>query len=101
MRPCGIFDERYSQDMAILRIKRHWGLLIGILILLYIFPLFAPYYFISLINHLSITIIIVPHDALVAKHARQIIHLHDGLVVERAYGAAAAMSPPAQPGETR
>jgi ABC-type lipoprotein export system ATPase subunit len=50
----------------------------------------------------GITIIIVTHDALVAKHARQIIRLHDGLVVERAYGAAAeTTTPPAQPGEAR
>jgi ABC-type lipoprotein export system ATPase subunit len=50
----------------------------------------------------GITIIIVTHDTLVAKHARQIIRLHDGLVVERAYGAAAeTTTPPAEPGEAR
>ena len=50
----------------------------------------------------GITIIIVTHDALVAKHARQIIRLHDGLVVERAYGAAAeTTTPPAEPGAAR
>jgi branched-chain amino acid transport system permease protein len=46
--------------------------LIGILILLYIFPLFAPYYFISLINHLSITIIIVLGLQLVSGYCGQI-----------------------------
>jgi ABC-type lipoprotein export system ATPase subunit len=50
----------------------------------------------------GITIIIVTHDATVAKHARQIIRLHDGLVVEGAYGDAAGTGPPpAAPGETR
>jgi len=72
MRPCGTFDERYGQDMAILRIKRHWGLLIGALILLYLFPLFGSYYFISLINHLSITIIIVLGLQLVSGYCGQI-----------------------------
>jgi len=72
MRPCGTFDERYSQDMAILRIKRHWGLLIGALILFYLFPLFGSYYFISLINHLSITIIIVLGLQLVSGYCGQI-----------------------------
>jgi branched-chain amino acid transport system permease protein len=72
MRPCGTFDERYTQDMAILRIKRHWGLLIGALILLYLFPLFGSYYFISLINHLSITIIVVLGLQLVSGYCGQI-----------------------------
>jgi len=50
----------------------------------------------------GITIIIVTHDALVAKHARQIIRLHDGLVVERDYGAAAeTTTPAAESGEAR
>lgn len=72
MRPCGTFDERYTQDMAILRIKRHWGLLIAVLIFLYTFPLYGSYYFISLINHLSITIIIVLGLQLVSGYCGQI-----------------------------
>ena len=72
MRPCGTFDERYSQDMAILRIKRHWGLLIGTLVFLYLLPLFASYYFISLINHLCITVIIVLGLQLVSGYCGQI-----------------------------
>jgi len=50
----------------------------------------------------GITIIIVTHDALVAQHARQIINLHDGLIVEKDYGAETGMRPPpAEPGATR
>lgn len=72
MRPCGTFDERYSQDMAIFRIKRHWGLLAGALLFLYLFPLFGSYYFISLLNHLSITVIIVLGLQLVSGYCGQI-----------------------------
>jgi branched-chain amino acid transport system permease protein len=72
MRPCGTFDERYSQDMAILRIKRHWLALIIALLFLYTFPLYGSYYFISLINSLSITIIIVLGLQLVSGYCGQI-----------------------------
>jgi branched-chain amino acid transport system permease protein len=72
MRPCGTFDERYGQDMAIFRIKRHWALLIGALIFLYTFPLYGSYYFISLLNSLSITIIIVLGLQLVSGYCGQI-----------------------------
>jgi ABC-type lipoprotein export system ATPase subunit len=41
----------------------------------------------------GITIIIVTHDALVARHAGRIIHIHDGLIVEGSYGAAAEAVP--------
>ncbi len=59
MLPCGVYNERYGQDMAIVRTKRHWAALLGALFLLYLFPVFDLQYFISLINYLCITIIIV------------------------------------------
>jgi ABC-type lipoprotein export system ATPase subunit len=33
----------------------------------------------------------VTHDAEVAKHARRIIHIHDGVIVNGAVGAAAGL----------
>jgi len=59
MLPCGVYNERYAQDMAIVRTKRHWAILLFSLFLLYLFPAFDLQYFISFINYLSITFIIV------------------------------------------
>jgi ABC-type lipoprotein export system ATPase subunit len=42
----------------------------------------------------GITIILVTHNANVAKHSRRIIHIHDGVIVN---GAFAAASEPAEP----
>ncbi|MBW1924361.1 MAG: branched-chain amino acid ABC transporter permease [Deltaproteobacteria bacterium] len=72
MRPCGIFDERYTQDMAILRTKQHWALLVGALILLYLFPLFGSYYLVSFLNNLFITIIVVLGLQIVSGYCGQI-----------------------------
>ena len=59
MRPCGVFDKSYTQDMAIIRTWQHWVILISALILLYLFPLFGSYYLISFMNLLAITVIVV------------------------------------------
>ncbi|PIW01143.1 MAG: branched-chain amino acid ABC transporter permease, partial [Deltaproteobacteria bacterium CG17_big_fil_post_rev_8_21_14_2_50_51_6] len=50
MRPCGIFDRNYGQDMAIIRTWQHWASLLGALVILYLFPLFGSYYLVSFIN---------------------------------------------------
>ncbi len=58
MRPSGVFDERYEDDMAIIRTKAHWGILIFGLILLFVMPFVASNRFLTLINHIGISIIV-------------------------------------------
>jgi len=72
MRPCGVFDERYTQDMAIVRTKQHWAALAGALAFLYLFPLFGSYYLVSFLNNLFITIIVVLGLQIVSGYCGQI-----------------------------
>ena len=72
MRPCGVFDERYIQDIAIVRTWQHWLALIGTLVILYTFPFYGSYYLISLINLLSILIIVILGLQIVMGYCGQI-----------------------------
>jgi branched-chain amino acid transport system permease protein len=59
MLPCGVFNRKYNQDLAIVRTCHQWGILIASLLIIMVLPLFAPHSFINLINFISITIIVV------------------------------------------
>lgn len=71
-RPSGIFDETYTLDMAIVRTRRHWGILIISLVVLFLFPLMDSYFLVSLINSLSITIIVLLGLQIVSGYCGQI-----------------------------
>lgn len=59
-RACGVIDQTYPKDMAIIRTWQHWTILVAAVVLLYLLPVLGiSYYLISLINMLSITIISV------------------------------------------
>ena len=42
-RPCGVFDETYAKDMAIVRTSRHWMALIVALVIFFLVPVFGSY----------------------------------------------------------
>jgi branched-chain amino acid transport system permease protein len=71
-RPCGVFDATYEKDMAIVRTSRHWIALVISLVILFLIPLFGSYYFISLLNSLAITIIVVLGLQIVSGYCGQI-----------------------------
>ena len=56
-RPCGTFDRSYDQDMAIVRTRLQWILLIGGLILLMCLPLVLNSQLVNLVIFIAITII--------------------------------------------
>lgn len=59
MRPCGTFDRSYAQDMAIIRTRLQWIILIVGLVLLFSAPLFASGRWLNLLNLIGISVIAV------------------------------------------
>ena len=55
----GIFSTKYKQDMALVRTKTQWFLLIVFLIFLFCIPLFAGSFMLSVLLYIGITIISV------------------------------------------
>ena len=71
-RPCGVFDETYKKDMALVRTKGMWGLLILALIVLCLVPWMGSYYLVGFLNQLFITIIVVLGLQIVSGYCGQI-----------------------------
>jgi len=59
MRACGVFDETYEKDIAIIRTRGHWALLIGSVLFCFVVPSFASDYWLNLLNNILITSIVV------------------------------------------
>ena len=57
-RPCGIFNDSYNKDVAIIRTRLQWGLFIGFLVLLFAVPLLVQGYMISFLINIGITLIV-------------------------------------------
>ena len=59
MLPCGTFNTKYANDMAIVRTRLQWGLLIAFFILLFSMPFYASQSILHLIIIIAITAITV------------------------------------------
>lgn len=59
VRPAGEFDTSYAYDMATIRQRWQWGLLLAFLAALYALPLYADQSLVALVNRIGITIITV------------------------------------------
>lgn len=57
-RPCGVFNDSYNKDLAIIRTGMQWGLFISFLIFLLIFPLLFRGYLVTFAINLGITLIV-------------------------------------------
>jgi branched-chain amino acid transport system permease protein len=86
--PCGTHNYTYAQDMAILRTKTHWALLIALLALLFTAPLYWSNYWLSVFNLIGITVIAAIGLNILLGYCGQLSFGHVGFIAVGAYTAA-------------
>jgi branched-chain amino acid transport system permease protein len=86
--PCGIRNFTYARDMAILRTKTHWALLIGFLILLFTLPLYFSNYWLGVVSVIGITLIAATGLNILVGYCGQLSIGHAGFIAVGAYTSA-------------
>lgn len=87
-RPCGTFDENYSQTMAIIRTRKHWVLTILALAALMTMPLYLSGRVLHFVNLVGITMIAAQGLNLLIGFAGQISLGQSAFMAVGAYSAA-------------
>jgi len=87
-RPCGTFDENYTQTMAIIRTRKHWALTVLGLGFLLTMPLFLSGRVLHFINLLGISMIAAQGLNLLIGFAGQISLGQSAFMAVGAYSAA-------------
>ncbi|MGA2464944.1 MAG: branched-chain amino acid ABC transporter permease [Thermodesulfobacteriota bacterium] len=87
MRPSGVFDERYEDDIAIVRTKSHWGLLFALLGLLFTLPSILTPHFLATANHIGISIIACQGLSILMGYTGQMSIGHAAFMMVGAYTA--------------
>ena len=86
--PCGIRNYKYAQDMAIVRTRTQWGLLIGLLIVLFAAPLYLPNFWLGVFNLIGITLIAAIGLNILVGYCGQLSIGHAGFIAVGAYTSA-------------
>jgi branched-chain amino acid transport system permease protein len=86
--PCGIRNQTYDEDMAVVRTKTHWGLLIGFCILLFTAPLYFSNYWLGVCNLIGITLIAAIGLNILTGYCGQLSIGHAGFIAVGAYTSA-------------
>jgi len=86
--PCGTFQERYAQDMAIFRTRLHWLMLIVFLIFLFTMPLYVSGRWLNLVIVIGITVITVLGLNILTGYCGQISLGHAAFMAVGAYTSA-------------
>jgi branched-chain amino acid transport system permease protein len=71
-RPCGVFDETYSKDLAVVRTRLGWAFIAGSLAFLFLLPMFFSSAIIANINSIGIVIVSVLGLQIVTGYTGQI-----------------------------
>jgi branched-chain amino acid transport system permease protein len=86
--PCGTRNYAYDEDMAIVRTRTHWLLLIGFLIILFTAPLYFSNYWLGVFNLIGITLIAAVGLNILVGYCGQLSIGHAGFIAVGAYTAA-------------
>jgi len=86
--PSGTRNYNYAEDMAILRTKTHWVLLIGFLVFLFTTPLYLGNYWLGVANLIGITLIAAIGLNILVGYCGQLSIGHAGFIAVGAYTAA-------------
>ena len=86
--PCGTRNYSYAEDMAIVRTKTQWTLLIGFIVLLFCLPLFLGNSWLNELNWIGITLIAATGLNILVGYCGQLSIGHVGFIAVGAYTSA-------------
>lgn len=88
MLPSGTFSEGYGADMAVVRTRLQWGILLASLAVLFTLPLYGSDYVIAVANRLCVVIVAVVGLQVVTGYCGQISLGQAAFMMVGGYGAA-------------
>jgi branched-chain amino acid transport system permease protein len=86
--PCGTRNYHYAEDMAIVRTRTHWALLVGFLVLLFAAPLYLNNDWLGTCNLIGITLIAAVGLNILVGYCGQLSIGHAGFIAVGAYTSA-------------
>jgi branched-chain amino acid transport system permease protein len=85
LKPCGVFNYRYSQDMAVIRTRPQWITFVLFLILLGVFPFFVSGYVLGIAVTISIYVVAAMGLNLLMGYCGQISMAHSAFMAIGAF----------------
>lgn len=86
--PCGTRNHTYAADMAIVRTRTHWVMMLGFLVLLFTAPLYLGNYWLGVFNLIGITLIAAVGLNILIGYCGQLSIGHAGFIAVGAYTSA-------------